>query len=238
MKAVIPEYRIRQSRKSKNVRLKVTREEGLCVVIPHGFDENRIPAILNRKKVWIAEAMKRIGETRRFLEPKSATHLPDCVRLAALSETWSVVYREDKTKSGLWLRANKGELVITGTAFSRQDVIRKLKDWLRLRVRENLFPIAEKLAASHNFKLGGLLVKSQRTRWASCSVKRNLSLNTKLLFISPELVRYVLIHELCHTEHMNHSSEFWRLVQPHEPQFRILDQQLREAWKRVPQWMF
>ena len=49
MKTVIPEYRIRQSRKSKNVRLKVTREEGLCVVIPHGFDENKIPAILNRK---------------------------------------------------------------------------------------------------------------------------------------------------------------------------------------------
>jgi YgjP-like, metallopeptidase domain len=58
--------------------------------------------------------------------------------------------------------------------------------------------------------LHGLLVKSQRTRWASCSAKKNLSLNTKLLFLSPDLVRYVLIHELCHTVYMDHSKEFWR----------------------------
>jgi len=235
---MIPEYRIRQSRKSKSVRLKVTREEGLCVVIPQGFDENKIPAILNRKKVWIADAMKRIGETRRFLEPAPADHLPECLCLTALGEMWNVIYREDKKKTGLWLRPVKGELVITGSTFNREDVVRKLKDWLRFRVHENLFPMAEKLAAAHKFKLGGLIVKSQRTRWASCSVKRNLSLNTKLLFISPELVRYVLIHELCHTVHMNHSSEFWRLLQPHEPKFRVLDHQLREAWKCVPQWLF
>jgi predicted metal-dependent hydrolase len=238
MKSEVPDYHIRQSRKSKNVRLKVTREEGLCVVIPHGFDENKIPAILERKKGWIADAMKRIGETKRFFEPMPANHLPDCVRLAALGETWDVVYREDETRSGLWLRADKGKLVITGTTFNRKDVIRKLRDWLRLRVRESLFPLAEKLAIKHHLKLGRLLVKSQRTRWASCSVKHNLSLNTKLLFLSPDLVRYVMIHELGHTVHMNHTNEFWRLVQAHEPRFRALDQQLREAWKRVPQWMY
>ena len=113
-------------------------------------------------------------------------------------------------------------------------MIRKLKDWLRVKVREGLFPIAEKLAAKHHLKLGGLLVKSQRTRWASCSSLRNLSLNTKLLFLSPELVRYVVIHELCHTVHMNHSKEFWRLVASLEPDFKVLDQELRRAWKIVP----
>src|SRR5437660_1296677 len=75
-------------------------------------------------------------------------------------------------------------------------------------------------------------------RWARRSASKNLSLNTKLLFLSPDLVRYVLIHELCHTVHMNHSGDFWRLVACHEPGYRVLDQALRAAWKTVPQWTF
>lgn len=238
MKAALPNYRVRHSPKSKSLRLKVTREEGLCVVVPSGFNENKIPAILKRKKVWIADAIKRIGEAARFLEPKPHTHLPESVNLTALGETWRVVYRQGGTRTGLWLRAESGKLIISGAALERDAVIRKLKDWLRLRVRAGLFPLAENIAVKHRLRLGGLLVKSQRTRWASCSAKRNLSLNTKLLFVPPDLVRYVLIHELCHTIHMNHSSEFWRLVQSHEPGYKLLDQQLRTAWKRVPQWAF
>ena len=122
-----------------------------------------------------------------------------------------------------------GNLVLSGTELGRDIVLRKLKEWLRLRVRDGLFPVAQKLAARHRLPMRGLLVKSQRTRWASCSAQKNLSLNTKLLFLSPDLVRYVLIHELCHTVHMNHSKEFWRLVASYEPSYKVLDQSLREA---------
>lgn len=238
MKTELPDYQVRRSPKSKNLRLKVTRDEGLCVVVPPGFDEKKIPAILKRKEIWIADAMKRVGEAKRFLEPMPQMHLPDSIRLVALGESWAVTYREDTSHSGLRLRAERGKLIVSGQDLNREDVIRKLKDWLRQRVRDGLFPLAENLAARNGLPLGGLLVKSQRTRWASCSAQRNLSLNTKLLFLSPDLVRYVLIHELCHTVHMNHGDEFWRLVAIHEPSYRVLDQALRAAWKTVPQWVF
>jgi predicted metal-dependent hydrolase len=238
MKTALPDYRVRHSQRSKSIRLKVTWEAGLSVVVPSGFDEKKIPVILKRKRVWIADAMKRAKEARRFLEPKPHTHLPEHAKLAALGEIWTIVYKRDTTHAGLRLRAEKAKLIITGQTLKRDAVIRKLKDWLRIRVRKGLFPLAENLARKHRLKLGGLLVKSQRTRWASCSVKRNLSLNTKLLFLPPDLVRYVLIHELCHTAHMNHSNEFWRLVQSYEQDYKRLDQELRSAWRRVPQWAF
>ena len=136
------------------------------------------------------------------------------------------------------VRAADGSVVISGSDLDRDAVIRKLKDWLRDKVREGLFPLAEKLATKHRLRLGGLLVKSQRTRWASYSAQGNLSLNTKLLFLSPDLVRYVMIHELCHSTHMNHGKEFWQLVAAHEPSYRVLDQAQREAWKSVPQWVY
>ena len=127
---------------------------------------------------------------------------------------------------------------MSGARFARDAVTARLREWLRLKVRAEIFPLAAQVAEKHGLRIEGLMVKSQRTRWASCSAKKNLSLNIKLLFLSPELVRYVLVHELCHTVHMNHSKEFWRLVACAEPQYRILDQGLREAWKSVPQWLF
>jgi predicted metal-dependent hydrolase len=178
MKTVLPDYRVRRSPKAKNLRLKVTREEGLLVVVPKSYDEMKIPALLNQKKVWIAEALKRVGETKRFLEPKPVKHLPEVVRLVALDETWSVTYREELNHPGLRLGADNRNLLISGSSLNRE------KDWLRVKVREGLFPLAERLAAKHRLKLGGLLVKSQRTRWASCSARRNLALNTKLLFLN------------------------------------------------------
>ena len=238
MKAVLPDFSVHRSPKAKNIRLKVTREAGLLVVVPKGYDEQKIPALLKRKKVWIADALRRVGETKRFLEPQPAAHLPEVVRLTALGETWAVTYREDDGHSGIRLRAGGGLLVVIGSDLYRDKLIRKLKDWLRTKVREGLFPLAEKLASEHRLEFGGLLVKSQRTRWASCSAQRNLALNTKLLFLSPDMVRYAVIHELCHTVHMNHGPAFWRLVAAHEPSYKVLDQTLREAWKTVPQWAF
>lgn len=238
VKMALPNYSIRHSPKAKNIRIKVSREEGLLVVLPKGYDEKKIPSLLKQKKIWIVDALKRVDEIKRFLEPKSAKHLPEVVRLESLGETWSIKYSKEKNYSGIRLRANNGILVISGSNLNRKVVIPKLKGWLRMKVREELFPLAEKLATKHRLTLGGLLVKSQRTRWASCSARRNLSLNTKLLFLSPDLVRYAMIHELCHTVYMNHSNEFWRMVAAHEPSYRVLDRSLREAWKSVPQWMF
>jgi predicted metal-dependent hydrolase len=59
-----------------------------------------------------------------------------------------------------------------------------------------------------------------------------------LLFLEPSVVRYLMIHELCHTAHMNHSRRFWDLVARHEPQYRSLDRTLLCGWQRVPWWMF
>jgi predicted metal-dependent hydrolase len=237
MKTQLPDYSIRRSPRAKNLRLKVTRDDGLLVVVPESYDEGKIPSLLERKKDWIADALNRVGETKRFLEPKPV-HLPETVRLVALGETWIITYRDEETVSGVRLRADSTRLIISGTNLNRKAVLRKLKDWLRMKVRQDLFPFAETLAARHRLRLGGLLVKSQRTRWASCSSQRNLSLNTKLLFLPPELVRYVLVHELCHTVHMSHSKEFWLLVASCEPSYKVLDGKLREAWKSIPQWVF
>src|SRR5262249_30347832 len=101
----LPEYTVRHSPKAKNLRLKVTAQHGLCVVVPKGFDEKKLPIILERKKIWIADALKRATETRRFLEPRSANYLPNSLQLRALGETWAILYRENEAATRIQLRA-------------------------------------------------------------------------------------------------------------------------------------
>ena len=59
-----------------------------------------------------------------------------------------------------------------------------------------------------------------------------------LMFQRPAVVRYLMIHELCHRRHMNHSDRFWQLVESFEPGWRALDSELLKGWRHVPVWVF
>ncbi len=76
-------------------------------------------------------------------------------------------------------------------------------------------------------------IKNQKTRWGSCSRKGNLNFNYKLLFISPEVADYVIVHELCHLREFNHSPKFWRLVAETMPLYRELRRSLRHRAIRL-----
>jgi hypothetical protein len=80
---------------------------------------------------------------------------------------------------------------------------------------------------SGEFPVGKVSIKNQKTRWGSCSGKRNLSFNYKLLFLPENLRDYIIIHELCHLKEMNHSKNFWNLVAGRVPDYKALRRQIR-----------
>ena len=67
----------------------------------------------------------------------------------------------------------------------------------------------------------------------SCSRRRTISLNARLLLIPPDMVRYVFVHELAHTRHMNHSREFWQAVAIHVPDYRDRVRELKRLWSAL-----
>lgn len=71
-------------------------------------------------------------------------------------------------------------------------------------------------------------VRDQKTRWGSCSSRGTLSFNYRLIFAPPEVLDYVVVHELCHLTHMDHSRNFWNMVASVMPQYRVYKQWLRE----------
>ena len=98
----------------------------------------------------------------------------------------------------------------------------------REEARENLEKRLSELAEQHKFQYNRVSIRSQRTRWGSCSSKDNISLNMKLLHLPQQLIDYILLHELVHTRVKNHSKDFWNELETVVPNARTVDEQLRE----------
>jgi hypothetical protein len=112
-----------------------------------------------------------------------------------------------------------------------------MKRWLSRRAGDRLVPWLQQISEQHGMPFLRAVIKGQRTRWASCSRKKTINLNYKLLFLPPRIVRYILLHELCHTRQMDHSSKFWALVMRLEPDYRTMVKELRHGPKLVPDWV-
>jgi len=208
------------------VHLKMSAQEGLIVVVPKRFDLTKIPAILEKKKGWI----------QKFLDLfKARDKLPEQISLRAIGQEWAVEYRRLNVNTVLAVE-NSEKLVLVG-AVDRPGVVKAaLHRWLALKAHEHLTPWLSRLAKEHQFSVTKIRIKSQKTCWGSCSSKRAVNLNLRLLFLEPDVVQYVLLHELAHTRELNHSNRFWAHVQAVEPRFRQLRADLRHASRHMPSW--
>lgn len=91
----------------------------------------------------------------------------------------------------------------------------------------------EKYAKIIGVDYGRITIRAQKTRWGSCSAKRNLNFNCLLMLLREELRDYVIIHELCHIKEMNHSPAFWKEVEKYCPDHKSLRKELREDAKEL-----
>src|SRR5450631_2266793 len=131
-----------------------------------------------------------------------------------------------------------GILGLVGDACAARLAHRALRGWLGERARVVLVPALAECARRLGYRYQQVAIRRQRTRWGSCSTRGTISLNSCLMFQTPEVMRYLLLHELVHTRHMNHSRAFWQEVSHHCPHYQRLDTELLDGWRRVPSWVF
>ncbi len=230
------DYEIRSSAKARSLRLKMTVRDGLTVIAPKGLNERKVVELVAGKRDWIAARLKQFDEVRHLLG-ETSTACPEAFDLPALAESWRIEYRETKARIIGAKTDRPGRLLVYGAVGDSERSKAALRRWLARHAKETLGYWLESLSAETGLRFNRLTIKSQRTRWGSCSVNRVISLNCKLLFLSADLVRYVLIHELCHTLEHNHSSRFWAHLRQFEPKTDAFHGQMREAWKRIPAWV-
>jgi hypothetical protein len=231
------DYQIRYSNRAKHVSIRVSNLGEVEVVVPQGFDSRKLPGILEKRQDWIAKTIQRVKAERQTFASDTSRGLPRQILLRSLAEEWQVDYQK---LGGSTLTASVAQsrcLTITGPTDNQDACQQLLRQWLKRKAEHHLIPWLRRVSQEIELPCNKISVRGQRTLWASCSNKHNISLNYKLLFLPPQLVEYVFVHELCHTVHLNHSPQFWELVGTYLADCRRLDREASKAWRYVPEWV-
>lgn len=184
--------------------------DGVVVVRPRRMSERTALRLLDGHAAWVVAQVKRLDAARRVAAGPPGTvqfqgrHVP--VRILPLS----AAARARVEPVG-------GELLVHLPGADEGRTAGILEDWLRDQARQAIGASVTIHAARMNVKPARMGIRSQRTRWGSCSRNGGLSFNWRLIQVPPEVLDYVVVHELAHMVHPNHSPDFWILVQRHCP---------------------
>ncbi|MGB3787829.1 MAG: M48 family metallopeptidase [Phormidesmis sp.] len=247
-----PPYRVRESKRAKHVSIKVSVEGEVEVVVPPRFERAKLPEILERRRSWILKTRSRLLKDRASTVDNWQVEKPEQIVFRWRSpeldedlesgdrtelETWTVRYVRSPGNRTTCIPESNQRLLVTGNTDHLSACQGVLRKWLAHRAQRDLAPWLRQLGFDLDLPCHQISVRGQKTLWASCSSQKNISLNYKLLFLPQPLVHYVLVHELCHTVHMNHSNAFWSLVEQKQSDYSWRDQALKKAWRYVPRWV-
>ncbi|HEX3951535.1 MAG TPA: SprT family zinc-dependent metalloprotease [Steroidobacteraceae bacterium] len=221
-------FAVRVSPRARRLTARVHVGGRVEIVVPVGVNAHAVRDFVQRFTPWID---RKVAAMRCFVAP--AEPVPPSIEFAFTGESFGVE----------WNRAQGRRLEHLGRSIAVQapddSAARELLQcWLKDAAEQRLTPQLLQLAADLKYCVSRVSIRCQRTRWGSCSTRGTVSLNCSLVFLRPAVVRYLFVHELAHTKHMNHSAAFWRLVEKLEPDCRRLDRELLAGWRTVPAWVF
>jgi predicted metal-dependent hydrolase len=203
-------------RRARRYILRVRPDGSLRVTIPRGGSRNQAMAFVGRHLEWVTRERTRVARERApvIWTDGSAVLLggePHALRI--------------ETNNGRLVARYADRAVVVSAADNvRADVERDLR---QLAV-ETLVPRLLQLAGQHGLEVRRVTIRSQRSRWGSCSRSGSIALNFRLVQMPPAICDYVLVHELMHLKQQNHGRRFWALVERACPDYRAA-----EAWLRV-----
>jgi len=199
------EYKLKKSKKAKHVSLKISPARGLEVVVPFLLKQYDVEKLLDSKKEWIKKNLAKIETIKsKFL---FIGHELIIVEQFNLFNNFSVLLNDDK-------------FIISRPEFYNKTKEEIFNEWLKEQAKVYIPGRVNILAQKFGFNYNSVKIKNQITRWGSCSSKKNLSFNYRLMSFNKKVIDYVIIHELCHLREMNHSRNFWQLVEELMPDYK------------------
>jgi predicted metal-dependent hydrolase len=229
------DYTLKVSRRARRVYLRVVPGRGLVITIPRRFPRRQIPALIEEQRGWIEQSLVELDALTPDIYRRWP---PETLNLAACAAVVRIIIQPvspGQVASACWL--SPVELQLFVAVDDKVAVAECVATALKARARTVLVPWLARLAQRHGFCYQRAAIRGQRTLWGSYSSSGTLSLNYKLLFLSPDVVDYVLLHELTHTRYLDHSPAFWRLLEAVQPGARELDEELGDLGALVPPWL-
>lgn len=228
-----PLYQIKKSARVRHVQLKASAEHGLQLIVPLHFKPAYAAGILENHKSWI---IKKLSELHASLHAQAQQPLPAEIVFSSIGHTWVIDYIATHHKKMRLVTRPHQELALCGDVTDKAVCKERLRLWVRKQAEIHLVKLLDEVSQETQLGYQQVIIRNQQSRWGSCSSNKTISLNVRLLFLPLHLVRYILIHELCHTVHMNHSRRFWALVSAFDPACDQHRYEMRRAGALIPTW--
>lgn len=208
-------YTLRRSFQARRLRLEISPNTGLAVVVPHSYSLRHLPDFLEARKRWISRQLTRLEQEKTMPSPKQ---LAPGAALPYLGRDLFLVKQEKLRGHDVYRQEDK--LIVQSDLFANGLLEPALERWYRAEAAVLITGIADRLSSRIGIGYRRIIIRGQKTRWASCSRTKRLSFNWKLIMAPEPVIEYVVIHELLHLQEMNHSEKFWELVARHCPRWR------------------
>ena len=222
----------RSERRKKTVQITVDGG-GVQVAAPADTPDSELRAIVRKRAPWIlGQASDEILEAapKRFVSGETLPYLGRNIRLVV--EYADV--RSPEVRFDHWRFRVDVPKTLTGDA-RYESIRRAVVGWYRERAAERLPGVVERwwprLGRSEKSRI---LIRDQRQRWGSCAPDGTLRFNWRAMMLKPALIEYVVVHELAHLTHRNHSTDFWNLLSTAMPDAQRRRKSLREEGRRLP----
>lgn len=230
------EYRIRRSRqRKKTYQVSIVAGE-VVLAVPHSTTNKQAEEMVRQKARWVFSKLDAAPAKPRTPSFLSGEKLP--YRGGELT-LW--VQGVVSTTTGLPEVSRERRRLKVAVPLGLDDTTRgqqieaALVTWYTGRAGEQVEEhLARWLPALGNGTFPTVRIRNQKRRWGSCSHTGSLRFNWRLAMLEPALTEYVVVHELCHLTHMNHSPDFWALVARHLPDVKERRQRLRELEATLP----
>jgi len=205
---------VRRSSRARRILLRLDRNARRAeLVLPRGASLSEGRRFAESKALWLRNRLADMPAGIPF-EPGASVPLGGTAhRLVHTPERRSGVVREES------------QLLVSGDV---EFFSRRVRDWLKEEARRQISALAHPKAAQVDRKISRISIRDQQSRWGSCSTDGNLNFSWRLVLTPPDVLDYVVSHEVAHLKEMNHSPAFWQIVDTLTPHAR-----LGRAWLRT-----
>lgn len=204
-------------RKRKTMSLEIKRDGIINVIAPNGLDKTFIVDKVKNKSDWIIKKLDEIEvlDNNRYIRSYESGDI-----FLYLGNEYILENLVDKSTIGTSVSLENNKLIVRSNSNNKDVIQRALKNWY---TDETLGIVKERINYYKLFfedTVTSIKIKDQKSRWASCTYKNEILFNLRCSMMPIQIIDYIVVHEMCHMEHRNHSKDFYLAVERILPDYK------------------
>ena len=189
-------------KKVKNASIRISSNLDITITVPTLYSQDRLNNLIRDKSHWISKTLTKLSKQRKEIDLKENEVL-------LFGDKYELII--DSSVSNKILTYHESKRIVSNHEITRKSSI--LINWYIHLAKKEILKMVNELADKYGFKYNRIFIRDQKTKWGTCSSKKNLSFNWRLIRCPKFVIEYLIIHELSHLKEMNHSKKYWELVE-------------------------